>query len=140
MAMMTNTATAAVTMPRRRTLQSSRSHRNTSPTGKKKIKNSTTVTVRLYQGSCIGDSALRLRDKTKVSSSSTHSGQPQGGWDQDGSGCQPGGGDQPSGERGQFGGGLNLIDCPLGIKKHRSQLVREPCWQCVKGQLQRLPC
>jgi hypothetical protein len=49
------TPTTAVMMPRRRTDQSGRSQSRTRPTGKKKIRKSTTETVRRYQGcvSCI---------------------------------------------------------------------------------------
>jgi hypothetical protein len=46
------------------------------------------------------------------SSSAIHSGQPDGGCGQDGSGSQPDGGDQPAGGWGQFGGGLNLMNAP----------------------------
>jgi hypothetical protein len=45
-AMITTTATTPVIQPRRRTDQSCRSHNRTSPTGKKKIKNSVTAMVR----------------------------------------------------------------------------------------------
>ena len=48
------------------------------------------------------------------SSSAIHSGQSDGGCGQEGSGLQPRGGDQSAGIRGQFGGGLNFMKCPLG--------------------------
>jgi hypothetical protein len=55
------------------------------------------------------------------SSSAIHSGQPGGGCGQDGSGSQPGGGDQPACGRGQFGGGLNFMNAPLGEQRQPDQ-------------------
>ena len=111
--MITKTATRAVIALRRRTDQSGRIHDSSKPIGKKKMRNSTTVTVRRYHGSVSGGPTARLGEMI-VSSSSIHSGQPHGSGGQDGSGSQPGGGDQSSGGCGQFGGGLNLMYAPLG--------------------------
>lgn len=114
-AMITTTPTTAVMMPRRRTGQSCRNQSRTTPTGKKKISRSTTETVRRCQGCVVRvrvrAGAARYGEMTN-SSSAIHSGQPEGGFGQDGSGAQPGGGDQPAGGRGQFGGGLNLMNAP----------------------------
>ena len=95
--------TTAVMMPRRRTDQSFRNQSRITPTGKKKIRKSTTATLRRYQGS-VGctDGINRVRDDAPCgemtnSSSATHSGQPYGGSGQDGSGFQPRGGVQPAG-------------------------------------------
>ncbi|WP_326854273.1 hypothetical protein [Actinocrinis sp.] len=65
--------------PRRRTDQSGRSHNRRSPTGKKKTRNSTTVTVRWYHGSFIGVGPTARLGEMNVSSSLTHNGQPHGG-------------------------------------------------------------
>jgi hypothetical protein len=74
---------------------------------------STTETVRRYQ-LCGGrvDGAAAWDGEMTNSSSAIHSRQPGGGCGHDGSGFQPRGGDQPAGRRGQFGGGLNLMNAP----------------------------
>jgi hypothetical protein len=97
-AMITTMPTAAVMMPRRRTDQSGRNQSRTKPTGKQKISKSTTETVRRYQDcvDCARGAAARYGEMTN-SSSAIHSGQPDGGCGQDGSGFQSGVGDQPVG-------------------------------------------
>lgn len=111
--MITMMPTTAVTMPRRRTDQSGRSQSRAMPTGKKKISKSTMDTVRRYQGcvACAWDAAERYGEMMN-SSSAIHSGQPGGGCGQDRSGSQSGGGDQPRGGWGQFGGGLYFMNVP----------------------------
>lgn len=97
-AMIMTMPTTAVIAPRRRSDQSGRNQSRITPSGKKKISKSTMETVRRCQGSvdCARDPAARCGEMTN-SSSAIHSGQPDGGCGQDGSGAQSGGGDQPAG-------------------------------------------